>query len=144
MWQFGFTALWLLVLAVLDIKERHVPVWMIALGGALAAASSAVSIWQGTIQSGELFWSMAPGAIMLAVVIVTGQAGWADGAVLAAFGLLTGSRACVFSFTLSMLLISAVSLPLLVFRKVRKNTRLPYLPFLCAGYFVQVIAKLVE
>lgn len=141
MWQFGFTALWLLVLAVLDIKERHVPVWMIALGGTLAAATSAVSIWQGTMQGGELLWSIAPGAIMLAVVIFTKQAGWADGAVLVAVGLLTGSHACVFSFALSMFLIPAVSLPLLVLRKVRKNTRLPYLPFLCTGYLVQAAVK---
>lgn len=140
MWKFVFTALWLLAMAVLDIRERHVPIWMIVPGAAAAAVAAVVSARQGTAGSGELLRSMAPGAAMMAVVVLTGQAGWADGVVLAALGPLAGTRGCAFSFACSMFLILAVSLPLLVLKRIRKNTRLPYLPFLCAGYLVQAAA----
>lgn len=141
MWIFVVTAVWLMVLAAVDLKERRVPVWMVLAGGVFAVIMYFWPDRQGKAGGADLFWSVMPGAMMLAASIFTKQAGWADGAVLILFGSLTGFRVCVFSFLLSMLLILAVSLTLLVFRKVGKNTRLPYLPFLFAGYLVQAAIR---
>lgn len=137
MWKFILTALWLVALAGVDIRRKHVPVWLLAPGGMFVTAVSVCALWKDQPEGRELVWSIVPGAVLLAVAVLTKKAGWVDGVVLLFLGILTGFRECIFSFTLSMLFISVVSLVLLVLRRVGKNTTLPYLPFLCAGYLVQ-------
>lgn len=137
MWKFILTAIWLALLAGMDIRHKHVPVWLLALGGMFVTMISVYGIWKGQLGGRELFWSIIPGTVLLAVAVFTKKAGWADGVVLLFLGALIGFRACIFSFTLSMIFISMVSLVLLVLKRVRKNTKLPYLPFLCIGYLVQ-------
>ena len=137
MWKFILTALWLLALAGMDIWRKRVPIWLLALGGIFVTVMSFCDAWNGQFEGRGLLWSILPGIVLLAVAILTKKAGWADGVVVLFLGIVTGYRECILSFTLSMLFISAVSLVLLAFKKVRKNTKLPYLPFLCAGYFVQ-------
>ena len=137
MWKFILTALWLVALAGMDIQRKHVPVWILMLGGIAVTCVSVYSAWNGRFWERELVWSIVPGAVLLAVAVLTKKAGWADGVVLIFLGMLTGFREGIFSFTLSMLFISVVSLVLLTLKRVRKNTTLPYLPFLCAGYLVQ-------
>lgn len=142
MWKFIMIALWMVVLAEVDIRRKHVPVWLLVFGGILVTAVSVYNIWNGQFWGRELVWSTVPGVVLLAVAVFTKKAGWADGVVLLFLGLLTGFRECIFSFTLSMLFISVVSLVLLAIKRVRKNTTLPYLPFLCTGYLVQAVLGL--
>lgn len=137
MWKFILTALWLVALAGMDIRRKHVPVWLLAFGGMFVTAVSVYGTWNGQFWERELVWSTVPGVVLLAVAVLTKKAGWADGVVLLFLGILTDFRECIFSFTLSMLFISVVSLVLLALKRARKNTTLPYLPFLCAGYLVQ-------
>lgn len=142
MWKFILTALWLAVLAGMDIRRKHVHVWLLVLGGIYVTAVSVYGVWKGQIGGKELFWSLVPGIVLLAVAVLTKKAGWADGVVLLFLGILTGFRECIFSFILSMLFISMVSLVLLALKKVKKNTKLPYLLFLCVGYLVQTVLEL--
>lgn len=137
MWKFILTALWLALLAEMDIRHKHVPVWLLSLGGIFVTIVSSYEIWKEQLGGRELFWSIIPGTVLLAIAVFTKKTGWADGVVLLFLGVLIGSRACIFSFTLSMLFISVVSMVLLALKRVRKNTKLPYLPFLCIGYLVQ-------
>ena len=85
---------------------------------------------------------MLPGIVLLLVAVATKKAGWADGVVLLLLGLLWGARECTVSFALSLFAISIVSLILLALRKVDRNARLPYLPFLCGGYLLQAVMRL--
>lgn len=137
MLKFILTALWLVALAGVDIRRKCVPVWLLAFGGVFVTFMSVYRAWSGQFWGKELVWSIVPGAVLLAVAVLTKKAGWADGVALLFLGILTGFRECIFGFTLSMLFISVVSLVLLALKRVRKNTTLPYLPFLCVGYLVQ-------
>lgn len=142
MWKFILISLWLVALAWEDIRQKHVPVWLLALGGIIMTIVSVYGFWNGQPEGKELVWNIVPGAVLLAVAVLTKKAGWADGVVLLFLGILTGFRECILSFALSMLFISVVSLVLLVLKRVRKNTTLPYLPFLCAGYLAQTVLGL--
>lgn len=137
MWKFILIALWLMALAGMDIWRKHVPIWLLAIGGIFVTVVSFCNAWNGQFKGRELLWSIAPGIVLLAVAILTKKAGWADGVVLLFLGIVTDFRECILSFTVSILFISVMSLVLLASKKVRKNTKLPYLPFLCAGYLVQ-------
>lgn len=142
MWKFILTTLWLVALAGVDIRRKHVPVWLLALGGIFVTTVSVYGLWKDQLEGRELVWSVFPGAVLLAMAVVTKRAGWADGVVLLFLGIVTGFRACIFSFTLSMFFVSMVSLVLLALKRVRKNTKLPYLPFLCVGYLIQAVMGL--
>ncbi len=51
-------------------------------------------------------------------------------------GICAGGKVCLAVFMLSLLLISLFSGILLALRRVGRNTRLPYLPFLCAAWLL--------
>lgn len=142
MWEFGLMAFWLGVLSVYDFRRKKVPVWLLAAGGIFGATAAMYAYFHGTKSGAEIIWGMLPGGMLLFVAAATKKAGWADGIVLMTLGLVTTYRECVTGFVISLFAISVVSLLLLTFRKVGKNAKLPYLPFLCAGYLFQAAVGL--
>lgn len=140
MWEFALTALWLIAMSIFDLFEKRVPVWLLAAGGIPAIATAMYTYMKGTGSLSQILFGMLPGVLLLAVAAMTKKAGWADGIVLLIMGLLTGLWECMACFMVSLLAMSAVSLPLLVLRKVGKNATLPYIPFLCAGYLLRIAA----
>ena len=138
MWKLALTALWLIAMSLFDLFEKRVPVWLLTIGGIPAIVTVIYEYMKGTGSLSQILFGMLPGVLLLAVAAVTKKAGWADGIVLIIIGLLTGLWECIACFMVSLLAMSAVSLPLLVLRKVRKNSTLPYLPFLCAGYLLRI------
>ena len=139
MWELALTALWLIAMSIFDLLEKRVPVWLLAAGGIPAIVTAMYAYMKETGSLSQILFGMLPGALLLAVAAGTKKAGWADGIVLLVLGLITGLWECMACFMVSLLTMSAVSLPLLVLRKVRKNTTLPYIPFLCAGYLLRIV-----
>lgn len=142
MWKFVIISLWLGVLAVSDLRWKRVPVWLLAVSGMITTIMSfCLYKWEikGTT---ELVWGWVPGALLLLMAVTTKKAGIADGIVLLLLSMSLGYRECIVSFVLSFLFMSFVSLLLLVLGKVKGNSKLPYLPFLLAGYMVQAVAGL--
>lgn len=139
MWRMGLIIFWLGILAVMDIRQRRVPVCLLAVGGVFAVITAAYSCFNGTTQGVEMLWGLIPGGFLLLVAAATQKAGWADGIVLLTLGMLLDHQACTVSFAISLFLISVVSLLLLVFRRIGRNARLPYLPFLWAGCLFQAV-----
>ena len=137
MWKLIFIALWLGVLAGIDLRYKKIPVWLLAASGIIVTFVSLYEARKDGIQDLQLLWGVIPGVGLMLIALITKKAGWADGVVLMLLGILVGFGACALSFALSMLMISVVSLVLLVLKRVGKNTYLPYLPFLWIGYLVQ-------
>lgn len=139
MWKFALTMLWLIAMSIFDLIEKRVPVWLLAAGGIPAMAISLHTYATGKGSWGQILFGMIPGGLLLAVAAVTKKAGWADGIVLLIMGLLTDMWECMTCFMISLIIMSAVSLFLVVLKRVRKNTILPYIPFLCVGYLLRVV-----
>lgn len=140
MWKFALTALWLIAMSIFDLLEKRVPVWLLVTGGIPAIVAAMYAYMKGMGSLSQILFGMLPGVLLLAVAAVTRKAGWADGIVLLIMGLLTDLWECMAYFMISLLAMSIVSLLLLILRKVGKNATLPYIPFLCAGYFIRVVA----
>lgn len=124
-----FGVFWLFGLSVFDVRYRKVPIWLLTVGGVAAAAFLAC---KGIAGEGfeEYLCGLLPGGMLLLIAAGTKRAGWADGLMLMILGALLGLGGCVMIMTVSLFLISIFSVILLVFRKVNRNTRLPYAPFL--------------
>lgn len=142
MWKFAILSLWLGILAVLDLRWKRVPVWLLTVGGIIMTFMSVEQYILEIKGIEELVWGLVPGVLLLLMTATTKKAGLADGIVLLLLSLPLDYRECITSFVLSFLLMSFVSLLLLVLHKVKGNSKLPYLPFLLAGYMVQAITGL--
>ena len=142
MWKFVILSLWLGIMAVLDLRWKRIPVWLLVVGGMIVTIMSFNEYTQADKSFAELVWGLVPGALLLLMSVATKKAGIADGIVLLLLSLPLDYRECIVGFVLSLLIMSFVSLLLLVLGKVKGNSKLPYLPFLLAGYMIQVITGL--
>lgn len=68
------------------------------------------------------------------------QIGRGDGLVIAAVGFVLGFRKCLFAVCMASIIMTLVSVLILAFRKGNRNTRLPFIPALFAGYVMSLAA----
>lgn len=85
-------------------------------------------IWE--IMGGALIGLCAIGLSMVS----RDQIGRGDGLVIVAIGLMLGFRKCLFAVCMASMIMTLVSVIVLILRKGNRNTRLPFIPALFAGY----------
>lgn len=141
MWKEVITILWMAVLSICDIKRKRVPLWLLGTGTIFAAAVSLYGGIKGEINILQLCKSLIPGAALLILAWATGKAGCADGVVVMALGLADGYEICLFTLFSGLILIALFSGGLLIARKAKRNTKIPFVPFLTAGWLLTLCGK---
>ena len=136
MWIMVIWAIWLLCISIMDVRSCKIPIGMLVFGGGFAIAVLAYQCASQEISCYEIIKGMIPGGLLLVTAYVTKKAGYGDGIVLLLLGMALGGDKSLLIFGLSLLLISVWSLILLVFHKAGRNTKIPYLPFLTAAFFI--------
>lgn len=137
----GVVALYLGILGVRDLRHGSVPLkWLLA-GALLLPGMGVMMCLSEQVSLIELLIGIIPGLLMLVVARVTQKAGYADGIVLLEVGLCRGYRQCIPLFCFSLLLLALVSAVLLVLKKVHRNTKIPYLPFVFAVFCIQELMR---
>lgn len=136
--------IYLAVLGLFDWRKRKVPL-ILLIGGLTAAFLYQVYLlyhnraeWQWFLVSALL--GVLPGLFMLMMARLTEKIGYGDGLVLLNMGLLTSYKSCILLLCFSTLTMSIFSIGLLLLKKVKKDTKLPYLPFLTAVYAFGMLA----
>ncbi|MDE6639635.1 MAG: hypothetical protein K2K63_03855 [Acetatifactor sp.] len=136
MWKEVLTAVWLVPMSIMDTRSKRVPVWMLWIG---SAAAIGVLLYDG-INGGLNGWqecrALLPGVILLAVAYATGKAGPADGVILMLLGVFMGYEDCVAASLGGLFLIALFSVVLLTLRRVKRDTRIPFVPFLAVGWLI--------
>ena len=136
MWGVILTAVCLIVMSISDMVNRKVALWMLAVQ---AAVATGMLIWggiNGELSIGGICKALIPGIILVAIALSTRKAGWADGVVLLLLGIQTDYEKCMVAVLMALFLMAALSAVLLVFHKVKRDTKLPFLPFLTMGWFL--------
>ncbi len=128
--------IYLTCLSIFDLREKRVPVIWLVLGMLAAVGVSVYDVLQGDCQWIALLWAMMPGLFWMLMAWGSKKAGISDAVVLLILGLCLGTRECSVIFALSILLSALTAMILLVIRRVKRNSSLPYIPFLCAGLFI--------
>lgn len=125
----------LIILSICDIRERKIPVVFLT-GGVISVIvyEAAVVAGGGSLKAALL--GAVPGIVITAAAFITGKIGTADGIVLAALGAINDYRSIVSIISISMVLMAVLSLLLLMFHKIKKNSELPYIPFVTAAYLI--------
>lgn len=129
--------LYLSVLGIWDYKKKSVPLLLLIAGGVLMVGAAGFRCMTGELLYMEILLGVLPGVFMLFLAWITGKVGYADGIVLVQVGICFGYKRGMLLFCASMLLLLLCCLALVCLRKVGKNTKIPYLPFLAFSYIIQ-------
>ncbi len=120
----------MLILSIWDVRKCAVPVWILRIGMAMAMTAC---LWDCVFLArnpADILAGSIPGLLMLGIAYLTQKAGPADGIVLTGLGMVLGYRNVLLILCGSLWLIALFSVVLLCLKKVNKDSRLPYLPFL--------------
>lgn len=126
----------LAVSCIYDIKNKRIPVWILLTGGVLALIGLLVEGfllgWAGALVSGGI--ALLPGAGLLALSFLTEKkVGVGDGLLLMVIGLAEGGEKVLLVFGTGLFLQSLVAVVLLLLKKAKKQTQIPFAPFLLAA-----------
>ncbi len=138
MWKTVSLLCYLMVLSIYDIKTRKIPVFWLLIGGVAALANL---IYLGCDRPPLEFWSellksWVPGVLMLLAGWLSGKVGYGDGCVLLVAGSILGGVKITAVFLGGLFIAAMTAIVLLVFRKVKKNDKLPFIPFLAVSALV--------
>ncbi len=132
-----YIAVILLIGSVYDWKYYGLPVWLLLisiLGGLGGALYSLLEKDMSLINIGMAF---LPGAIALILSYITReQLGYGDGLLILALGGGIGLRQTIVVVGIALGASFVTSVALVLSRKVSRTQKLPFVPFLCVGWFV--------
>lgn len=136
--------LWLLLLAVVDIRKgsfsgRNLILAAVFFGLAMAAVCFLhLKDWKMVLGGG------ATGAVfLLASVVTQGAIGIGDGYILTVCGMVLGVYRIVLLIILALCFASVFGMFLWILKKAGRYTKIPFVPFVCAGYGVIFICSIL-
>lgn len=138
MWIEILMLVFLGICAVYDGLEREIPLAVVWLGIIAAVVLHIQGLaGDGTFMSAVL--SVIPGVMFWLLGFISGEkVGYGDGWLLVMIGLFMGLWKCFLILMIGLVSGSLVVLTLLVFKKVSRDYRLPFAPFLLFGMGVVV------
>ena len=131
-----WTGIALLTGSVMDVKTQRLPVWFMVIFGTGSLALIAAQCpgeWQ---QKGI---GLLLGGSLLLVGRLSGCIGVADGIMVMIMGLLYGGTGCGEQLMIAVLLTAIAAIVLIVMHRADAKSRLPFVPFLAAGFLVYLI-----
>ncbi len=135
---------YLTVLAIWDIRNKEVPFIALVIGGTILCIylmTSAACSEKGVAEMMRIVLGLIPGILFLLMAFGTKKAGYADGIIIMMIGATESYLGAILSVSIGSLIMAIVAGTLLAMGKVKKNTKLPFLPSLAIGYAVFVIAS---
>ncbi len=136
--MYGLLAVLLLVGSGYDIRCRRIPLWLLA--GALIATVVLVLIQGNPVEPLRL-WGIVPGIVIGVVGKVTKAVGSGDSLLIFLLGYALGAWELFVLLSVAFALLAAVSVVLLVMKKIGRKGTLPFFPFALAGYVCLLLSK---
>lgn len=130
---------WILFIGLMGVaiwdwykKEIYLPV-----PASLAVVGLFYAMGKGALGMKAALLGILPGVVLLGISFVTGgEVGEGDGWLLAAMGIYMGPKLVFVLFLLSAFLIMPVGVGLLLCKKGKRKTRLPWAPFAWCAYVI--------
>lgn len=133
----------LIAIALIDIRWRIIPNYVV-ISTLLSqlAMSCMVAMIHPTI------WNLILSAVMLIVLMIISkisgeQIGMGDVKMITVVALVYGISFMVYSLIISMLIMLVTAIPLLVFKKIKLKSEMPFAPFYAIGASVYIILSLI-
>lgn len=135
------TGVLLFVAGVADIKKKQVSRSLIFV---LVVICLGTMFFKGFSEIYDTIGGFTIGICIVGISVVSHeQIGRGDGFVIAALGILLGFRSCLMTVCVASLIMCFVAVLVLVCKKGGRNTRLPFLPAIFAGYVLSAAQILI-
>ena len=132
----------MIVSSVGDIRSREVFLWEILGCLGISFAKVAMNIYGGSFDASDFLMSLMPGVVLILLAFVSREnIGHGDGLLLLCAGPALGSGVTVMGITAGIFACGIISGLLLVFKKVGRKARMPFVPFMTLGMGVMMLAK---
>lgn len=133
----------LLIGSIYDWKYCNLPVWILVAGGVGGVAGILYTLLCEKRSPVEVGLALLPGigAVLLAYVTHE-QIGYGDGVFLLCIGGCLGKERTMMIVMAALSGICVVSILLLICKKVGKNSRIPFVPFLALGCVLVLLGGL--
>ncbi len=129
--EMGWAVLFLLPCTVMDLLYQKIGTALLAAGAAGAVCIAGVKLAEGRTDFWEIAISLLPGLLLWGCSFLTeGKVGRGDGDMVLMTGLISGWRLCVGTLCAACLLSAIWAGIGLAAGKLKKDSRLPFAPFL--------------
>lgn len=126
--------------AVFDLKKKEIPLILIGIGIMGGAGLNAWLLWEGMLSIEEIGISLLPGIFfVLASWGTKEKIGYGDGLILFITGLFAGFYKCFLGVCIGLVFSAVFAVLLLIIHKAKKDSRIPFVPFLAMGMGVGMI-----
>ena len=127
----------LLIGSVYDWKYFSLPMWLLAAGILGGLGGVLYSLFGEDVSVISVGVAFLPGVIALILSYITGeQIGYGDGLLLLAMGGCMGLRQTIMVVGIALGATFVVSVALVLLKKVGRTQKLPFVPFLLAGWIM--------
>ena len=130
----GAVLIFLCICTVFDIRKKEIPLILAGVGMAAAVGFTVWRIGNRSVFAAQILLSLLPGLFFLLVSWCTKEkVGYGDGILLLITGLVVGFYLCLTGLCISLFLSALFGVVLLFLHKAKKNSRIPFVPFLTMG-----------
>ena len=130
---------------IFDLRKKKIPTALLIAPITVAAIWDTAACVNGNVQIIELTFAVMPGVFLLLSSYITGRkVGNGDGGVFILMGLLIGAPGAFMLLGLSLILCAIASGILLVAHKAKKNSRIPFVPFVLAAFGGVMYAQILS
>ncbi|MCR5721476.1 MAG: prepilin peptidase [Lachnospiraceae bacterium] len=131
LWQWLLTAAVIIPCAIRDIRTKRINGYICLMGVLVALFIREMIIGE---ESGTILIDLIPGAVMYLIAFFSKERiGKGDALSLMFIGAVAGSSTVLMSLFVSLTIAAILSAILLALKKVKKDTKLPFIPFLSIG-----------
>lgn len=132
----------LITMSVPDIKKKKIPVWMLTVSATLTMMMAVLCVIGNTewmVRLVGVAAGLLPGVALIILGKITGKVGFADGVILSVIGALEGYVGAIAVLAVSCFTMSIPAMILLALKRVKKETAMAFVPYMCVGYLIWVL-----
>ncbi len=135
---------YLLTMAFWDVYKKEIHLGVTAAAGLLLAGMQIYFVLGGEMSWYHAFSGAFAGVLLMGVSVVSrGSIGMGDGIVFLLCGVVLGVYEALVLLFLALCLSATAGVGLLIVKKVGGNASLPFVPFVCIGYGVMWLWKII-
>ena len=86
---------------------------------------------------------MLPGVFLIILSFATKKVGPADGILMCCIGMFENYLSCVVIFCAASFIMAIISILLLVIKKVKRSSQLPFIPFIALAYVLKIVVAFI-
>lgn len=129
--------LYLLIGTYMDVKDRKINFLYIIIGVLIAFLTRIILYYLGYGNGMEIIYGMIPGICFFMMHLIAKESvGQADGYIILIVGLLTTLEDVLKIIGFAMIICCFTCIFLLLLKKVKRNTKVPFIPFLLLSQMV--------